>query len=369
MLAQLIPLLDLSSVLALATVQPLVLSLLQRSFIWKNLIRRSTVSGNELCREKIGKLVEILKLIEEPEQRLLELLHVICESYPEVLGGGKEEDKEENEEQDGEEEEDEEGYKEYKYFDLESVLVTCSVHPVGHKVSTEGFEVLELVEGSMGTTLQKVEEIEVEQFNENLFDFFLASALLARIKRQKEPLKKVKMNRVELLASTGATTTLLENAEKWDIRRFHLQRDYGEMGWSWLAENLKRNKYALETIWLSAVVMARAKREELKGIWVQNPGCQWWLEDHSPGPGPLPMQLFGFSQINIFVGGSTVEEIGTILDPAWREVELILENVKLEGILEKAKSELEELEGELVGSLQEPEEDQKKHEQIRTDQE
>ena len=101
LVAQLIPFLDLSSILALATVQPLVLNLLQRSFIWKNLIRRSAISENELeglDREKIGQLVEILKLFEDSEPHLLELLHTICESYPEEISGEiKEEDQEDQE--------------------------------------------------------------------------------------------------------------------------------------------------------------------------------------------------------------------------------------------------------------------------------
>merc|ERR1719430_1075123 len=85
LVAELIPLLDVSSILALATVQPLVLNLLQRSFIWKTLIRRSAKSENELeglDRGKIKQLMEILKLVEDPEPQLLELLHSICQRYP-----------------------------------------------------------------------------------------------------------------------------------------------------------------------------------------------------------------------------------------------------------------------------------------------
>ena len=47
----------------------------------------------------------------------------------------------------------------------------------------------------MGTTLQKVKQFEVDNFMENLINFSLASALMARINRQNEPLKKVKIKR------------------------------------------------------------------------------------------------------------------------------------------------------------------------------
>ena len=206
--------------------------------------------------------MEILKLVEDPEPHLLELLHTICEKTE---------------------------YKERDFMD--SVLVGCSLHPAGHKVNTVGFELLESVEGAMGTTLQKIQQFDVDNFNnnnKNMIHFPFASA--ARINRQNEPLKRVNINGVTLSANTGIITALLQNAEEWEIKEFTLERDFGEAGWSWLAENLRKNKDPFHTIWLSKVVMARAKREDLKAIWDQNPGCQWWLEEHSPGPGPLPIQ-------------------------------------------------------------------------------
>ena len=57
-------------------------------------------------------------------------------------------------------------------------------------------------------TLQKVKQFEVDNFMENLINFPLASALMARINRQNEPLKKVKINRVHLSANTGIIATL-----------------------------------------------------------------------------------------------------------------------------------------------------------------
>ena len=330
-----IPFLDVSSILALANVQPLVSSLLQRSFIWKKLVSRSAISGSDLeglDREKIGDLVEILNLLEDPEPRLLQLLHAICERYPKEISG-----------------EVKEGEEELTYFDLDSVFITCILHQAGHKVSTAGFELLELIEGAMGTTLQKLQKIELEQLDENVFDFSLALAFMARIKRQDLPLQKVKINRVFLWTTT--TANLLESSEQWDIRRFYLQRDFGQEAWSWLAQNLERNKYAVEKIWLSAVVMARAKSEDLKRIWDQNSGCEWSLEEHSPAQqGTLPQPIFG--QVHIFVGGSTVEENGKILDPAWEKVKLILKKVKLQRIREKVNSELDELEEELEDNSQ-----------------
>ena len=57
-------------------------------------------------------------------------------------------------------------------------------------------------------TLQKVKQFEVDNFMENLINFPLASALMARINRQNKPLKKVKINEVHLSANTGIIATL-----------------------------------------------------------------------------------------------------------------------------------------------------------------
>ena len=129
----------------------------------------------------VGQLVEILKLIEDPEPHLLELLHTICEKSDSAI----------------------------PYLD--SVLVSCSLHPAGHKVGSGGFELLELVEEAMGTTLQ-VEEFEWEELNENFnsFESSLILALLARINRQKKPLKKIRIRTVLLLANTGITALLVK---------------------------------------------------------------------------------------------------------------------------------------------------------------
>ena len=156
-------------------------------------------------------------------------------------------------------------------------------------MGSDGFELLELVEAAMGTTLQQVEEFEWEELNEdfNSFKFSLVSALLTRINRQNKPLKKVKIGTVLLLADTGITATLLQNTQEWEIEAFLLQREFGRDGWSWLADCLQRKKRGeLEIIYSSPVVVARAKKEDLE--WIFDYCCpqDWLLLPHSQGPLP-----------------------------------------------------------------------------------
>ena len=104
LVSQLLPFLDSSSTLVLATVQPLVVQLLQRSSIWKGLLRRSTIEDvyfyTEETRFTVEDLVNILKMMEDPLPLLSELLHIICEKFP-------------------------------RYGSFGYISVSCSLHPIG----------------------------------------------------------------------------------------------------------------------------------------------------------------------------------------------------------------------------------------------
>ena len=143
-MAELIPFLDVPSTLALATVQPFVLDMLQHGFIWRDRLRRSSLedykeeedervrcesegeeseigTGTLENRRIVGQLVEIFQMmVVDPEPRLLELLEIICERFSE-------------------------DYKKY----WNSVLVSCDRHSE-HRVSKEGFYLLEMAEGTLG---------------------------------------------------------------------------------------------------------------------------------------------------------------------------------------------------------------------------
>ena len=96
-------------------------------------------------------IIEIMKLVGSPRSHLLALLEIICESFPTMetwLGG------------------------------FEFVKVTCfDLHHCVHDVSAVGFVLLELAEGALGSSEQKV-----------LCVFSvtgaLASALRSRMRRQ-----------------------------------------------------------------------------------------------------------------------------------------------------------------------------------------
>ena len=92
LVAQLLTFLDVSSTLALANVLPLAQDLLQRKFIWGDLIRRSNIkncegdSSEDLDKQikietEVAQLVNILKMVKDPKLLLEELLDAICERF------------------------------------------------------------------------------------------------------------------------------------------------------------------------------------------------------------------------------------------------------------------------------------------------
>ena len=84
------------STLALVKALPLALEVIQRRSMWTKLVRRvcpydtdDGESDEEVVanyRSKVMNLVEILRMTEDPNPLLLDLLHIICKRFPSVDG-------------------------------------------------------------------------------------------------------------------------------------------------------------------------------------------------------------------------------------------------------------------------------------------
>ena len=91
----LLPYLDVSSTMALASTHPLTVALLQNMFIWRDFIQRTKMKRGSKFREVEGRksfemevmevelkqVVAIINLAEEPKPLLLELVHAICKRF------------------------------------------------------------------------------------------------------------------------------------------------------------------------------------------------------------------------------------------------------------------------------------------------
>ena len=84
LLLMLLPYLDVPSTWTLVNAQPLVLDVLKLKFVWKWLLKRWPSPGTASDKfEQLKQLANILKVMEQPETLLLDLLDIIC------LGGSQ----------------------------------------------------------------------------------------------------------------------------------------------------------------------------------------------------------------------------------------------------------------------------------------
>ena len=132
MVERLMPFLDGKSALALVKALPLALEVIQKKSLWIKLVEQECPYPEDPYEdafvmnsgvEEVMTLAEILKLFEDPNPFLLDLLHIICERFrpDNILRGRK----------------------------LIQVSCTCKQH-TSHTVDPRGFFFLEAVEEVFG---------------------------------------------------------------------------------------------------------------------------------------------------------------------------------------------------------------------------
>ena len=264
MVERLMPFLDAQSTLALVKALPLALEVIQRKFMWIKLVRRvcpfdtddgvaefeETLADD---RRKVMPLVEILKMIEDPNLRLLDLLHIICERFPSV---------------------DRDDVPVMAPSLPGIIRVSCSCEQTSHSVSPFGFLLLEAVEGVMETTEQKVEEVVVR-----VLDEFLMSALESRLFRQQDladpwgtPVgleTKVDASRLDCnnsRESAEVISTLMQYCQSIEVHgQLFIWADIGIEGWAALGSALSENFVNLIVSYKKST--ASARRDDLRALW------------------------------------------------------------------------------------------------------
>lgn len=204
---------------------------------------------------EVGDLLKILQMMEDPEPLIPELLDMICERFSQ--------------------EKTEETY----WPEQVKVLVSCSRHPGDHLVSCGGFQLLELVEGATGTTLQKAKEVEDVGGSIGVSDDF-TRALASRIKRQKQPLQRF-FSELVYVHKTDIYSTLLQNSTEWDISRILIADQFGEPEFSWLADGIQRNRGVIQKIEIDECLLFKSKKANFKAIWEGMADDGSWVFDFS----------------------------------------------------------------------------------------
>ena len=275
---RLMPFLDGQSTLALVKALPLALEVILRKSMWIKLVSQvCPYDTDDLLdeaeyedavandRRQVMPLVEILKMVEDPNPLLLALLHVICERFPsgdqyvEGLGGPE----------------------------LIQVSCTCSRQHTSHTVSPYGFLLLEAVEGVLGSTEQKVERVVVHNLEE-----LELTALQSRLFRQQDQVDpwgtpvgldtNVEVSRLFCNSKdmAEAISTLLQYCHNVDVQdALFIPVDIGTEGWAALGKALYQN--VVNAVVSKKADMASARREDLWAIWeCATNGWDVWLDDN-----------------------------------------------------------------------------------------
>ena len=158
-----------------------------------------------------------------------------------------------------------------------SIRLNCRRHEKGHLLCVKNFELLELAESMLGTSLQRMVHLHLDDYvrpsirrSDYADDLQL---LLQRINRQNESLP-VLSTKFVVLAGTIENRkfiTLLKHTSQWDICRIVLRGDFGKEDWSKLAEAMnymkKNENLRVAVVKMSREVMLRGSNEDLQTAW------------------------------------------------------------------------------------------------------
>ena len=280
---KLLPFLDPESTLNLAQIQDKVPSVLQGALIWYQFIRRASPFTNEgiglLRRDRweqmntgaVKCLVAILKLMKNPHDARVDLLELICETFPKEEYGG-------------------------------FLHLGCSSHSEGHRISLEGFLLLEEVESAFSSTEMKIEMIDSVYWNNSV-----GAAISTRLARCGDTMTSVRIFDIYLddvttmkairtvLQFCPAHSTYLETmtvdlqnlAMIEEFRNLLLfcpdriprdplhilvnsrpsYEDIGNEGWESLAKSVQLRPGFVEQVACCHHVLQEAKKEDMRVIW------------------------------------------------------------------------------------------------------
>ena len=235
--------LDVESTLCLAQSHARTLNILEGGWVWNKFIKRicpydeednQGVNEPETKLDIIKNLVAILKLMEDPQVLLVDLLELICERVCS---------------------------KEPNRASMVSVL--CTRHSDPHTLPLEAFVLLEEVEGAFGTTEQKI----VSMFWAKLKTHSL-TAVISRLSRQHEKLTLVGQTYFDLKDREDTELFLVFMQFQPGVERFlklNVTGPIGEDGWAMLAMALENQTDVC--IVTSKADLDLGRKEDMKKIW------------------------------------------------------------------------------------------------------
>ena len=248
-----LPCLSARDILNLVRVGLLNIKILQKLVVWNKLIKRNFPPAAQptfgVLMTRVDSLVAILKMMKDHQLCLLATLDLICSRFP-------------------------------SSSDSRSVVTLSCPNNDTNLLSPDGFTLLEEVEGALGSTEHKIEQIHIIHTTDEVERRWLP-ALSARMARQQQLVQLVKINNIDV--SKGEETldlfaTVVENCATMRVHCAWVTAPLKD--WSKLRRSLcspqvsllcfgpaARNAILGQLGGVAQEGKAPARREDLRAIW------------------------------------------------------------------------------------------------------
>ena len=197
------------------------------------------------AQHAVKNLVTILKLMEQPNDLLLDLLDVICEGLPPLAIGGA---------------------VRRPLRGSNHLQMVCPRHPEPHDVSRAGFLLLEDIESALGTAEQRIKSMEVGVLNEATI-----SAIGSRMTRQRDPVTSIRIRgTVDIETEKGALafhTLMSGQIELVQTINLKVRGSVGGEGWEAVAKAMQLQPHLVNWIFTTKPGLAEGKKDDIKKIW------------------------------------------------------------------------------------------------------
>ena len=273
---RLLTFLDVNSIHRLAQCHQLTAKVLQATSVWNKLIKRSCPKGLKLVRqrhqipydtqnmkarlapqrEEMLHLVDIVKMVDEPETHQDALLHLIVQRFPPFQDGPRIQHNPDRDEENNESP----SMDLNSLYGAQCVRVTCSRHQ-SHTVSPLGYLLMEEVENAFGSIEHKIEGI--------VIDFLEESWLKTLSLRQQETIGRFDTYtvRCDSRESTEVVASFIQQCPNLNLWVLKIRGEIETEGWRKLANALRAIPRVVRHIDTKKSVALAGRKEDLRDIW------------------------------------------------------------------------------------------------------
>ena len=244
LLEHLLSMLDLASILAVASIRPLVLQLIKRPLLWQHLLRNS---WQLILKDSfnVDLMTDLLKMMKDPEPLLLDFLEHICKKFS-LLGLMQ--------------------VGEHKGEIMVQLDDNCKV------LGPRCFQLMQYMVTQMESKLMVVREVHLEYFGG-----LVGTALASQVTQQQQVVRSVSFRWGLIFNKEGGEEatwkkedarnciSLLQNCSNWSVKGLYLH-NIGESVWRSLARASMKGEIEFVEVKLESLILGRPS--DVRRVWM-----------------------------------------------------------------------------------------------------